>query len=156
MAVVRKTVLALGLVMTVLLAGCDWGGTPPVRVIRVEDDTINNTLDEPQVVVPKLTFDQHLRIVGTVSQAPGVFDVFHIDFPSNAEYRIAFDCTASASLEVDIYNNQKDPIPPPQTCGPDHLTSVVSGSGFYLMVSNSTIGSVDASYDLTLELVEVP
>lgn len=151
-----KIGIAVGLAIGVLVAGCQWGGTPPIPVVRVDDDSFDNTLAAPQVVVPALTFDQHIRLVGTVSQGPGVFDVFHIDFPADGDYRIAFDCTASANLEIDIYDNQQAFVPPARTCGPGHLTSIVSGAGFYLEVSNNTIGSVEASYDLTLELVEVP
>lgn len=152
----RKTVMALGLVLTVLLAGCDWGGTPPIPVVRVDDDAIDNTLDAPQVVGPKLTFDQHLRFVGALSQGPGVWDVFHIDFPADGDHRIAFDCTASANIIIEIYDDQGDFVSPAFSCGPDRLTSVVSGPGFHLLLSNATTGSVEASYDLTLELVAVP
>ncbi len=148
--------MALGLVMTVLLAGCDWGGTPPIPVVRVDDDALDNTLDAPQVVEPKLTFDQHLRMVGTLSHGAGVWDVFHIDFPADADHRIAFDCTASANIVVEIYSTEKAFVFPAHACGPDQLTSIVSGSGFHLLLSNATVGSVDASYDITLELVAVP
>lgn len=152
----RKTVTALGLVMTVVLAGCDLGGSPPIPVVRVDDDAIDKTLGAPQVVEPPLTFDQHLRMVGTLSQGPAVWDVFQIDFPADGSYRIAFDCTAVDNIVVEIYDDQQAFVSPADACGPDHLTSIVSGSGFHLLLSNATIGSVDASYDITLQLVAVP
>jgi hypothetical protein len=153
----RKSLLGVGLVLVVVLAACGVGGTPPTPVVRVDDDAIDNTLDAPQVVGPVLGFDQHLRLVGTVSQGPGVFDVYKVSFPESSTFGLAFDCASDANVILDFYTNSQVAIPGgAHACTPGHVIPAVSGSGFLLLVSNAEAGSVNAGYDLTLELLESP
>jgi hypothetical protein len=150
----RRTLLGVGLVLVVVLAACGVGGTPPTPVVRVDDDAVNNTLDAPQVVGPVLGFDQHIRLVGTVSQGPLISDVYKVSFPEDSTFGIAFDCASGANVILDFYSNSQVPIPGgAHACSPDHVIPAISGSGFLLLVSNATIGSIDAGYDLTLELL---
>ena len=149
----RRVLASVGVLGVLVLAGCFPQEEPGIPVVLVQDDGVNNTLDSPQVVEPALTFEQQIRITGTISSGPGISDVYLIDFPANADYRIAFDCTAGANVIVDFYDNQGDFIPPGQACTAGHLTGVISGSGVRLLFTNATPASVEAPYDITLELV---